>query len=247
MRYQPSLSSGRLIRRYKRFLADVEIENGEVITMHCANTGSMKNCAEPGSRVWFWESDNLKRKYRNTWELVETGVDSVSGENIAGVACINTARANGLVREAIDAGTIAELNYARVSQEVPYGRERSRIDLLLESEGRPDCYVEVKSVTLAVGQGLGLFPDAVSARGTKHLRELMAMVAEGHRAVLFYAVLHSGIERVEPAIKIDALYAATLREAFDAGVEVLAYGATISADEIALTRQLDFSFAPLEG
>lgn len=241
MRYQPRLQAGRLVRRYKRFLADIETPGGEVVTMHCANTGSMKNCAVEGSRVWYWLSDNPKRKYPHTWELVETLQSEMAGESIAGVACINTARANGLVREALEAGVIAPLQYERIRTEVPYGAERSRIDLLLESEGTQKCYVEVKSVTLSVGDGLGLFPDAVSARGSKHLRELMAMVAEGHRAVLFFAVLHTGIKQVAPAVEIDPVYAKTLQQAIAAGVEVMAYGASIDADAIMLTHQLGFS------
>src|SRR5690606_7194398 len=130
--------------------------------------------------------------------------------------------------------------YPDVKAEVRYGNENSRIDLLLSAVGRADCYVEVKNVTLEAGDGLITFPDAVTARGTKHLRELMAMVADGHRAVLLFCVQHSGAQRVAPADEIDPLYGKTLREAIAAGVEVLAYGCRLSAQEIVLARRLAF-------
>lgn len=225
------LVEGRLLRRYKRFLADVELANGEQLTVHCPNTGAMTGCAEPGSRVWLKDSSNPKRKYRYTWELVEpaTGV----------LACIHSARANALAEEALVSGVIAELQgYRSCQREVPFGIDNSRADLFLGDGEAPDCYVEVKSVTLDLGDGLGVFPDAVSARGRKHLRELMAVRAEGRRAVLLFAVLHSGIERVAPADTIDPAYAATLREAMDAGVEVLAYGTEITPTTIRLATAL---------
>lgn len=226
-----NMLEGLLIKRYKRFLADIDLGNGRELTVHCPNTGSMKNCAEPGSRVWIQDSGNLKRKYVYGWELVE-----VEGRYLA---CINTGRANHLVREAIEGGVIEPLQgYASLRSEVKYGEENSRIDLLLEDEQRPACYVEVKNVTLYEGDGLGTFPDAVTTRGAKHLRELMAMVAAGHRAVLMFCVPHMGIERVAPADHIDPEYGQLLREAVAAGVEVFAYGAQISADEISLTRRL---------
>ncbi len=232
MQFEPPLIEAKLIKRYKRFLADVELEDGTQITVHCPNTGSMKNCAEPGSRVWLADSKNPKRKYRYSWQLVETS----PGE----LACIHSALANKLVRQALEENRIPELaGYEQIKAEIRYGQEKSRIDLLLEKPNE-QCFVEIKSVTLAMGDGLGLFPDAVSARGTKHLRELMQINKEGARAVLFYCAQHSGIKHVAPADEIDPLYAKTLREAVDAGVEVLAYGVKISPCEIVLEDHLPF-------
>jgi len=217
----PPLLEGRLLRRYKRFFADVELPGGEQVTAHCANTGRMTGVCEPGSRVWLQPSDNPRRKLRYSWVLMEPA----AGE----LACIDTGRANALVAEAIAAGRIAALaGYAGLRREVRYGAEGSRIDLLLEGDasgaGRADCYVEVKNVTLRLADGDGAFPDAVSARASKHLRELMHVVAAGHRGLLCFHVAHSGIRSVRAAGEIDPHYAATLREALDSGVEVLAVG-----------------------
>lgn len=224
--------SGTLLRRYKRFLADVRLADGTEITLHCPNTGSMKNCVVPDSPCWFSTSANPKRKYPHTLEVVTT-----PGEHLAG---INTARANELVETALRSGLIRELRgYERLLREQRYGAEKSRIDFLLE-RGDEQCFVEVKSVTLMEEPGQGLFPDAVTSRGTRHLRELMAMVHGGHRAVLLFCVQHTGIRWVEPADAIDPLYGETLRAAAQAGVELLAYGATIVPDlgEIRLTDAL---------
>ncbi len=234
----PQLLEGRLQRRYKRFLADVELADGEVVTAHCPNTGSMRNCCDPGSRVWLYDSDNPKRKLRYTWELVE-----VAGRYLA---CINTHRANHLVKQAIQAGVITELSgYMQLLSEQKYGLENSRIDLLLKGGGRPDCYVEVKNLTLLQGgAGVGLFPDAVTARGQKHLRELMEIVRQGERAVLLFNVAHTGINRVAPAWDIDPEYTSILTEAVRGGVEVLAYGAMITPDLIELEQRLEFCLRP---
>lgn len=232
--FHPPLASGRLIKRYKRFLADIELADSSVLTVHCPNTGSMKNCARPGSQVWFSRSDNPKRKYPNTFELVEVGPGEIAG--------INTGRANALVKEAIEGDVVTELSgYGSLRGEVRYGREKSRIDFLLGDHPRlpgQDCYVEVKNVTLGMGDGLGLFPDAVTARGTRHLRELRQIRAEGHRAVLFFCVQHTGVEEVAPAEAIDPDYAAALREAVAGGVEVLAYRARITPEEVTLTYRV---------
>lgn len=226
-----NLIEGRLIQRYKRFLADVELPDGQQVTAHCPNTGSMKNCANPGSRVWLLDSGNPKRKYPLGWELVEV----VPGA----LACINTGRANALVKEAIEQGIVGELQgYDSIRQEVKYGEENSRIDLLLQSEGKPDCWVEIKNVTLLEDEGWGSFPDAVTTRGAKHLRELMAMVEQGDRAVMLFCVPHGGIERVRPADHIDPKYGQLLREAAAAGVEVMAYGATPTPEELSLIRSV---------
>jgi sugar fermentation stimulation protein A len=182
----------------------------------------MKNCVVPDSQCWLSESDNPKRKYPHTWEVATTPSGHLAG--------INTGRANSLVRDAIGAGVITELQgYVQVRSEVRYGSEKSRIDFLLE-DGERQCYVEVKSVTLMEQPGQGLFPDAVSERGSKHLRELMAVARNGHRAVLLFCVQHTGIEWVAPADVIDPVYGRTLRDAMGAGVEVLAYQAVIQPD-----------------
>ncbi len=227
------LLPGRLIKRYKRFLADVELEGGETVTAHCPNTGSMLNCCEPGSRVWLLYSNNPRRKLSYTWELVE-----VERRHLA---CINTNRANQLVKEAILDCNIEELaGYDELLTERPYGMEGSRIDILLKKKGQVDCYVEVKNVTLLTKDGTGLFPDAVTERGRKHLRELIGVVKDGCRAVLFFNVAHTGIQRVEPAWDIDPNYSSTLQEAVRLGVEVLAYRSSISPDSITLVERLEF-------
>ena len=210
---------GRLIRRYKRFLADIETQTGELITIHCPNTGSMRHCIAPGSACWYSTSASKTRKYPHTWEVATTPDGDLAG--------INTGRANGLVRQAIEDGVITELaGYPDIRAEVKYGHENSRIDFLLQGAG-PDCYVEVKNVTLREAPGQGLFPDAVSTRGTRHLRELQAMVQAGARGVLVFCVQHTGIEWVQPADAIDPEYGRALRQAADAGVEILAYRARI--------------------
>lgn len=230
MHFSPPLKPARLIARYKRFLADVITPEGETLTIHCANTGAMTGCATPGDTVWYSTSDSPTRKYPHSWELTETQ----QGHWI----CVNTLRANQLVKEAINLGAIPELSsYDHCQSEVKYGTEKSRIDFLLQAKGRSNCYIEVKSVTL-LQHGKGYFPDAVTARGQKHLRELRHIVAEGHRAVLLFAVLHTGIEDVSPARHIDAQYAELLVQAQRYGVEVLAYQAHISPLKMLLTQPI---------
>ncbi len=223
----PPLVAGTLVKRYKRFLADVVLDAGDVITAHCPNTGSMKGCAVPGSRVFLSRSANLSRKYPFGWELVESDGFWVG---------INTGLPNKLTREAIENGTVAELQgYEAILSEVPYG-EHSRIDLLLEGpQGR--CFVEVKNVTL-VENGRALFPDAVTARGQKHLQELMRVVHEGDRGVIFFTVQRGDADSVSPADLIDPEYGRLLRLAVDNGVEALAYRATVTPEEIRLTERL---------
>lgn len=226
----PPLIEATLIKRYKRFLADVILADGSTVTIYCPNTGAMTGCAEPGCRVWLSRSTNSNRKYPYTWELVQTAAGDM--------VCIHSAKANALVREAIEQDVIKELQgYDRISSEVKYGDEKSRIDFLLERE-QQQCFVEVKSVTLLLADGLGVFPDAVSERGRKHLRELIAMVRRGHRAVLLFCVQHSGIDVVAPADNIDPVYGQTFREALAAGVEILAYRAAPTSQTISLDQPL---------
>lgn len=238
MIYKSSLQQGRLISRYKRFMADIERPDGSQITLHCPNTGSMKNCLYPGQRVWYSDSGNGKRKYPCTWEQAEIPV-LFNGETRLTRAGINTQKANLLVEELLNQKKVPELaSYRVLKKEVRYGQENSRIDFLLQDRDLPDCYMEVKSVTLAEGDGLGLFPDAVTVRGRKHLRELMAIRKEGYRAILFFCVQHTGIERVAPAKAIDPGYAHTLQEAVKAGVELLAWQCDITSESIHLSRPL---------
>ena len=222
----PPLVAGTLIKRYKRFLADVTLESGEVVTVHCPNSGSMKGCAVPGSRVFLSRSANPTRKYPFGWELVEAD---------GFWAGINTGLPNNLVREAIENGTVAELQgYAAIRPEVPYG-EHSRIDLLLEEPGR--CFVEVKNVTLVDGNR-ALFPDAVTTRGQKHLQELMRVVREGDRGVILFTVQRGDGGTVSPADAIDPEYGRLLRLAVEHGVEALAYQALVTPEEIKLIKRI---------
>ncbi len=232
MKFDPPFEPAVFIRRYKRFFADVVLPDGSPLTIHCANTGSMQYCQEAGTPCWFSRSDNPRRKLPGTLELVTTSNGLLAG--------VNTARPNRLAAEAIRSGVISELRgYMNMRAEVRYGNEKSRIDLLLETNTE-QCFVEVKNVTLEARDGLARFPDAVTARGTRHLRELMRMVGEGQRAVLLFCVQLSGIDKVTVAADIDAGYAETLREAMAAGVEVLAYGCKLQPDEIAVDRKLSF-------
>ncbi|TCV80226.1 sugar fermentation stimulation protein A [Sulfurirhabdus autotrophica] len=221
-----------MIKRYKRFLADIALPNGEIITAHCPNTGSMLGCAEPGSTVWLSRAKNLDRKYPLTWEILKNQSGTLIG--------INTGLSNRLVKEAIEGGLISSFSgYNTIRTEVRFGLENSRVDLLLESAtGQPDCYIEVKNVTASVVDGIAIFPDAVSARGTKHLRELIAVVEGGERAVLCYCVQRGDVKSVRPADQIDPLYGSTLRLAISHGVEVIAYSAEISLEGITLKNNI---------
>jgi sugar fermentation stimulation protein A len=228
------LVHARLIKRYKRFLADVRLDDDEIITVHCPNTGSMKNCVEENAEIWLSDSDNPKRKYRYTWEYLATS----RGHHIG----VNAGKANQLVQFAIRDDLVEQLaGYSSIRPEVKYGDENSRIDLLLQDTKRKDCYVEVKSVTLLEdppSRGIGYFPDAVSARGSKHLRELMRVSHSDARSVLFFCVQHTGIKEVRPADHIDSEYGKLLREALDSGVEVLAYKVRKSNKGFQLWRDL---------
>lgn len=232
MRFDPPLEQARLLRRYKRFLADIETLDGELLTIHCPNTGSMLNCMSEGCRVWFSRSNDPRRKLPGTWEITETPQGRL--------ACVNTARANALVEEALRAGLIPELaGFTALKREVAYGVENSRADFRLDYPSG-EVFVEVKSVTLGFdGTAVAAFPDAVTVRGSKHLRELAAMARQGMRAVQFYCVNLSGIEAVRAAVEIDPAYAAALVDAKAAGVEVLAYGAEVSPEGLALVRRLE--------
>lgn len=227
MRFPSPLVPATLQRRYKRFLADVVLPNGVETTVHVANPGAMTGLAAPGTRVWLSKSDNPKRKLTYSWELAE--VDLGSGLELVGV---NTAHPNPLVAAAIAAGTIAELaGYGTLRREVKYGRN-SRVDFLLEDRDRPPCYVEVKNVHLMRAKGLAEFPDAVTARGARHLDELSAMAAKGCRAVMVFLVQIGSADRLALARDIDTKYGIAFDRAREAGVEAIAYRCAISETEI---------------
>jgi sugar fermentation stimulation protein A len=227
MRFPSPLIPATLLRRYKRFLADVMLPDGVETTVHVANPGAMTGLAAPGTKVWLSRSDNPKRKLPLSWELAE--VDLGSGPELVGV---NTAHPNPLVGAAIAAGTITELaGYASLRREVKYGRN-SRVDFLLEDGGRPSCYVEVKNVHLMRSTGLAEFPDSVTARGAKHLDELSDMVSQGCRAVMVFLVQIGSAGRVALARDIDKNYGIAFDRAQKAGVEAIAYRCVISETEI---------------
>lgn len=231
MRFQTPLEPARLIRRYKRFLADILLEaSGAEVTAHCANPGSMMGLAMPGARIWVEPNDDPKKKLKYGWRLVDHENGHFTG--------VDTSLPNRALKATISAGEISELAaYRTVLPEQTYGA-RSRIDFLLKQAGLPDAYVEVKSVTLSRQTGLAEFPDSVTARGTKHLGELAQMALAGHRAVLFYLVQRTDCEAVTVAADIDLAYATALQAARDAGVEVLAYDTQITPEEVLIGRRL---------
>jgi sugar fermentation stimulation protein A len=215
---------GTLIRRYKRFLADVVLDTGENITAACPNTGTMLGLTTAGLKVWLSRSDSVTRKYPHTLEIIER--DDV------GLIGINTIHPNGLVEEAIKAAKIAELaNYSSIRREVKYG-ENSRIDLLLEAEGRPPCYVEVKNVTLYRKPSLAEFPDCKTERGEKHLREMAEMVRKGCRAVMVYCIQGGKPDAFTLTPDLDRAYFNSFLTARAAGVEAIALTCHVSPDRI---------------
>lgn len=227
MRFATELIEGKLLRRYQRFLADVELDDGSVVVAHCPNTGSMKTCLEPGTRAWLTRA-RPGRKLGFTWEVAERGDTRIY---------VHPAGANGLVAEAITEGVVDELSgYPTLRREVRYGKD-SRIDLLLE-RGEERCYVEVKNATLRFDRDRAAFPDAVTARGKKHLEELMRVVREGHRGVVFFCVGRTDCTSFEPADGIDPAYGATLRAALAEGVEALAYRVSIDRRQVRITQRL---------
>ncbi|HWL04493.1 MAG TPA: DNA/RNA nuclease SfsA [Xanthobacteraceae bacterium] len=233
MRFAAPLIPATLVRRYKRFLADVKLDSGETITVHCANPGAMTGLLTPGGRVWLSRSPNPKRKLAHSWELAE--VDFGAGPEIVG---INTGWPNALVAEALAAEAIPELaGYASVRREVRYGRN-SRVDFLLEGESRPPCYLEIKNVHLMRAPGLAEFPDSVTARGAKHLAELAEIAATGGRAVMLYLIQIASARRFTLAADIDPAYAAAFGVARAAGVEALAYRCVLTAEGIDLADRV---------
>jgi sugar fermentation stimulation protein A len=228
MRFQQSLIPGILIRRYKRFLADIELENGEIITAHCPNSGSMRTCQTPGWKVMLSFHDNPSRKYKHTWEMVHNGICWIG---------INTGVPNRIVEEAIKNGRIESLEgYSEMKLEVRYGKN-SRIDFFLQND-KQKCYVEVKNVTLVEEDGCYYFPDAVTERGRKHLYELIEMVGQGHRSVMFYLIQRNDGSVFKPASHIDPKYSESLREALNRGVEIMVYQAEVTPESIVIKEKI---------
>lgn len=231
MRFEPELQTATLLRRYKRFLADLETPAGDV-TVHCPNTGAMTGCSEPGSEVWYSTSDNPKRKYPNTLEVVRAA---------DGLVGVNPSRANALVAEAVMAGLMPDLSAPEELQmEVPIPQGDGRFDIGIGPRKAPHTVIEVKSVTLHLGDGLGAFPDAVSDRALKHVQALMGCAEAGLRSVLAFCVQHEAVERVRSADHIDPRYGDAVAKAMAAGVEVVALGARLDPAEIVLDRVLEF-------
>ncbi|MBU3004830.1 DNA/RNA nuclease SfsA [Paraglaciecola arctica] len=232
MQFSSTLIQGTLVKRYKRFLADVQLPDGSIVIAHCPNTGAMTGCAESGWKVWLSPSNNPKRKLLYTWEVVLTDRDHWIG--------INTLKANSVVKEALLESKISELSeYKSLQAEVKFGEENSRIDFLLTDPEKEECFVEVKSVTL-LENDRGYFPDAKTQRGQKHLRELSLIAKEGKRAVLLFCVQHTGIQSVQVASHIDPDYAKELKQAMLSGVQILCYGCEISPEKIYINQPLPF-------
>ncbi|MBN9262587.1 MAG: DNA/RNA nuclease SfsA [Hyphomicrobium sp.] len=231
MQFQTPLLRGTLIQRYKRFLADVRLESGEVITATCPNTGSMMGLTTPGLPVWVSISDSPTRKYKHTWEMLEVNLGK--GPSLVG---INTNHPNALVSEAILGKRVASLKgYESLRREVKYGTN-SRIDILLESPGKPPAYVEVKNVHMMREVGIAEFPDSVTARGLKHLLELSQMVREGHRAVMVFLIQRNDATRLTFARDIDPSYAGGLAEALEVGVEAIALKCALTSEGISVEK-----------
>lgn len=228
IRFSTPLVEGKLIKRYKRFFADVELLDGQVVTSHCPNTGSMRTCGSPGDRVFLLKNDDPKRKLKYTWEYTEA---------TGGFIGVNTQRPNRIVEDAISEGLVEELKgYSAIKREAKYG-ENSKIDLLLTHEQRPPCYVEIKNVTLIEGAQL-LFPDAVTTRGQKHLKELMEVKSQGCRAVMFFLINRPDGQEFAPATAIDPHYSELLQEASESGVEIITYRTDSRLEGMALGQKV---------
>jgi sugar fermentation stimulation protein A len=233
MQFDKPLVRGRLVERYKRFLVDVDLDDGGRVTATCPNTGSMRGLTDPGSIVWLSESDSPTRKYRHTWEMVET--DLGQGPVLVG---INTSHPNALVAEAVQSGRVKSLaGYARLRREVKYG-VNSRIDLLLEDDDKAPCYVEIKNVHMMRQSGLAEFPDSVTARGAKHLVELSSMVKSGCRAMMVFLVQRADATRLSLARDVDPAYAKAFDAACAAGVQAIALRCRLTPQSIGVEKPI---------
>jgi sugar fermentation stimulation protein A len=228
MKFSQTLVHGRLIKRYMRFLADITLDNGEVVTAHCTNSGSMKSCLETGAEVYLSPVNDPARKTKFTWEMIKINGDWVG---------INTSNPNTIALEWIRAGIIPGLEgYTTVEREVKFGD--SRFDIFAKNETE-ECFVEVKNVTLKEVD-YAMFPDAVTSRGQKHLETLIDVKKSGRRAVMLYVIQRTDVEKFAPAQNIDPDYASKLRKAYDAGVEIIAFQVKVSPDSIDPFRVLEF-------
>jgi sugar fermentation stimulation protein A len=226
----PELIPGILVKRYKRFMTDVTLADGEVVTAHCPNSGSMQECCEPGRPVYLSYHDNPKRKLKYTWELIEMPTSMVG---------INTLIPNRLVAESIEAGMVPDFyGYDNVVREVKTS-DNTRLDILLSSENGNRCYVEIKNCTL-VKDGMACFPDAVTSRGLKHLVELSSLVSKGFRCVIFYVIQRMDAKIFQPADHIDPAYGRELRQALEHGVEILVYDTRIDLKTIRLNCKIPY-------
>lgn len=231
-RFSSKLTPAILIKRYKRFLADVILENGETMTVHCPNTGAMTGCAEPKSKVYLSHTNNPQRKYAYTWEY--------ASDKFGNKICINTNNANKVVKDALERGLIKELSqYSKLKTEQKTGD--SRIDFLLEQADLPQCYLEVKSATLAM-QDIAMFPDTITTRGQKHCRELAKLAQTGHSAKLLFCVMRESINKFKIAEQIDPDYAREVALAVNNGVEILCYGCELNADGIQISCSIPIIF-----
>jgi sugar fermentation stimulation protein A len=230
MKFPSPLVRGRLVQRYKRFFADVVLDDGTAVTAHCPNPGAMLGVNTPGLAVWLSRSDDPKRKLAHTLELVETAEGALTG--------VNTLHPNRIAAEALEAGLIPELvGYETIRREVKYG-EASRVDFLLTSPDRPSCWLEIKNCHLSRGSGLAEFPDCVAARSSRHLRELAAMARAGDRAVVLFVVQRMDCDRFSACAELDPLFARTLDEVAGEGVEVLVYACDIDEQRVALKQRI---------
>lgn len=230
MQFDTPLIHGTLIKRYKRFLADVKLDNNQIITAHCPNTGTMLSCSTPGSNVCLSTSDNPKRKYPHTLEMIEDNGTWVG---------VNTSRTNKLVIEAIEDGRVFEFtDIDSIKGEIKTS-EGSRLDLLIK-KGKKRSYVEIKNCSLAI-DGCAMFPDAVTVRGTKHLKELIRLKKESFKSYIFFLVQRMDADRFTPATHIDTIYAKTLKQAAQAGVQILVYQAEVSPEAIQVVRSLPYT------
>lgn len=231
--WPPDMLVGTLVKRYKRFLADVKLRNGHVVTAHCPNSGAMTTCAEPGRPVYISRQNSPKRKLKYTWELIDMPRSLVG---------VNTNIPNRLVKKAIADGVIPELTgYDEIFSEVTVGQHRSRLDLMLQRGETDKCYIEVKNCTL-VTNGVACFPDAITTRGQKHLDELEALARQGHRCVMFFLVQRMDAKLFQPADHIDPTYGRKLREAAANGIEILVYDVYIDLEKIVIDSPLPYEF-----
>ena len=229
MQFKTNLIKGKLVKRYKRFLADVVLNDGKQVTVHCPNPGSMMNLTTEGAVVWLEPNDDPKKKLKYGWRLVESNNQAI---------CVDTTVANQVVREALEKKEISQLNYQSLKPEVKYS-DNSRVDFLLSSPNQ-HTYLEVKSVTLVREKGIAEFPDSITKRGSKHLEDLSKMVASGHKAVLLFLCMRSDVDRVRIAADLDSIYYANIKAALKSGIQVICYDSQVTKFGVSLGKPIEF-------